>query len=149
MAADECVARPRVVVSVTATADGRVTLGRTERLLDPDAGRRWRSAWPSDVEDLVRRRSAAIERHRPTVVLEGSGTFVGDGDGPLDRPDAEVPPGDFLPGDALPDRSARWFAVVDRRGRVPWTRTEDGGARLLVLVSPATPSASCPRRAAG
>jgi riboflavin biosynthesis pyrimidine reductase len=134
VAADGSAARPRVIVSVTATADGRVTLSRAERLLDPGAARRWRSAWPPDTADLARRRDAAIARHHPTVVLEGSGTFVGDDDGPLDLPDTAVPPGDFRP-----HGSATWFAVVDRRGRIPWTHTEDGGTRLVVLVSTATP----------
>jgi hypothetical protein len=47
------VTRPRVVVSVTATADGRVTLNRTERLLDDGPDRRWKTAWPPDVADLL------------------------------------------------------------------------------------------------
>ena len=42
--------RPRVIVSVTATADGRVTLSRTERLLDESPNVRWRSAWSRQVD---------------------------------------------------------------------------------------------------
>ena len=72
-------ARPRVIVSVTATADGRVTLSRAERLLDDGPNVRWKSTWPPDADGLLARRAAAIEqRHHPTVVLEGSGTFVAD-----------------------------------------------------------------------
>ena len=37
LAGPDGTARPRVIVSVTATADGRVTLSRMERLLDDGA----------------------------------------------------------------------------------------------------------------
>lgn len=134
MTADGSAARPRVVVSVTASADGRVSPSRAERLLDPGVSRRWQALWPPDVEELFRRRAEAIERHRPTVVLEGSGTFVADDAGPLELPDTGAPPGDFLPFG-----STRWFAVVDRRGRIRWTHTRDGDSSLLVLTGPATP----------
>src|SRR5215472_12201850 len=84
--------RPRVVVSVTATADARITLSRAERLLDEGPNSRWGSAWPADTEDLLARRAAAIEqRHHPAVVLEGSGTFVSGDAGPLHLPDTSEP----------------------------------------------------------
>jgi 2,5-diamino-6-(ribosylamino)-4(3H)-pyrimidinone 5'-phosphate reductase len=112
------VVRPRVIVSVTATADGRVTLNRAERLLDQDPGARWTAAWPPDIAGLLAQRTAAIERrHHPTVVLEGSGAFVADGDHPIELPDTGTAAGDLLV-DYLPHRSPRWFAVVDGRGRV-------------------------------
>jgi hypothetical protein len=38
--------RPRVIVCVTATADGRVTLSRMERLLDDGPNLRWKGVWP-------------------------------------------------------------------------------------------------------
>jgi 2,5-diamino-6-(ribosylamino)-4(3H)-pyrimidinone 5'-phosphate reductase len=110
--------RPRVIVSVVATADGRVTLSRAERLLDEDVGRRWREAWPPDVGELLAQRSAAIEeRHRPTVVLEGSGTFVSDDSGPVDLPSTDVAASELWT-DFVPRDSPRWFVVVDGRGRV-------------------------------
>jgi riboflavin biosynthesis pyrimidine reductase len=116
--------RPRVVVSVTATADGRVTLNRAERLLDDGPDRRWKTAWPPDVADLLTRREAAIEqRHHPTVFLEGSGTFAADAAGAL----------------PLPDTSPKWFAVVDGRGRVVWTHKGDKEVSLLVIASHGTP----------
>ena len=69
--------RPRVVLTTTASVDGRVTLTQSERLLDPDVSARWQAAWPADVEALIEQRRSWIEaRHAPTVVLEGSGTFV-------------------------------------------------------------------------
>ena len=69
--------RPQVVLTTTASVDGRVTLTQSERLLDPDVFARWQAAWPADVEALIEQRRSWIEaRHAPTVVLEGSGTFV-------------------------------------------------------------------------
>jgi 2,5-diamino-6-(ribosylamino)-4(3H)-pyrimidinone 5'-phosphate reductase len=131
--------RPRVIVSVTATADGRVTLNRMERLLDDRANLRWKATWPPDVSDLLTRRAAAIEqRHHPTVVLEGSGTFVADDAGSLRLPDTSVP-ADVLRADFLPYRSPRWFAVVDARGRVAWTHRGDEETSLLVIASRGTP----------
>jgi 2,5-diamino-6-(ribosylamino)-4(3H)-pyrimidinone 5'-phosphate reductase len=131
--------RPRVIVSVTATADGRVTLGRTERLVDDGPNKRWKAEWPPDVADLLTRRANAIEqRHHPTVVLEGSGSFVADDADTLDLPDGKVP-ADVLRTDFLPYRSTRWFAVVDARGRVLWTHKGDEETSLLVLASHGTP----------
>ena len=128
--------RPRVIISVTATADGRVTLDRDSRLLDPETNARWKSLWPPDVEDLLAQRAALIdELHHPTVILEGSGTFVPPDSGPLDLP----PSSEDLHHDFLPLRSPKWFAVVDGRGRVNWTYKQDGDTHLLLLVSSTTP----------
>jgi len=131
--------RPHVVVSVVATVDGRVTLRRAERLLDGDTDRRWRSAWPPDTDDLLRRRTAAIERrHHPTVVLEGSGTFVADDAGPLPLADSGDRAAD-LREDFLPRHAPRWFAVVDGRGRVAWRHKGDEETSLLVIACHETP----------
>lgn len=138
-AGQDGITRPRVVVSVTATADGRVTLSRRERLLDDGPNLRWKATWPPDAGDLLTRRAAAIEqRHHPTVVLEGSGTFVADDAGSLHLPDTSVP-ADVLCTDFLPYRSTRWFAVVDSRGRVAWTHKGDEETSLLVIASRSTP----------
>jgi len=132
-------ARPRVIVSVTAAADGRVTLSRAERLLDDGPNGRWQAMWPPDADGLLARRAAAIEeRHHPRVVLEGSGTFVADGAGSLPLPDCGVP-AEVLRADFLPFRSPRWFAVVDGRGRVAWTHKGDEETSLLVIASYSTP----------
>lgn len=131
--------RPRVIVCVTATDDGRVTLSRMERLLDDGPNLRWKGVWPPDADDLLTRRAAAIEqRHHPAVVLEVSGTFVADDAGSLQLPDTNVPVG-VLRTDFLPYRSPRWFAMVDTRGRVAWTHKGDGETSLLVLASHSTP----------
>jgi riboflavin biosynthesis pyrimidine reductase len=127
--------RPHVIVSSTASLDGRITLSRSERLLTPEAGRRWKSYWPPDVPDLIAQRAANIEeRHQPTVYLEGSGSFVSDtavvgieGGGP------------DLRCDWLPKVAPKWFVVVDGRGRVPWSFTGTADMSLLVLVSAGTP----------
>jgi hypothetical protein len=67
------ITRPRVIVSVTAAVDGRVTLSRMERLLDDGPNLRWSATWPPDAGDLLTRRAAAIEqRHHPSVVLDRS-----------------------------------------------------------------------------
>jgi 2,5-diamino-6-(ribosylamino)-4(3H)-pyrimidinone 5'-phosphate reductase len=99
--------RPRVIVSVTATADGRVTLSRMERSLDDGPNLRWKALWPPYVGGLLARRAAAIEqRHHPAVVLEGSRTFVADDVGSLDLPDTSVS-ADVLWTDFLPYHSTR------------------------------------------
>jgi riboflavin biosynthesis pyrimidine reductase len=135
-------ARPRLVVSVTASVDGRVTLNRASRLLDQAAGKMWDSIHPGSADAMAAARDAEIERrYAPQVVLEGSGTFVADEDGPVTG--LPAPGGDiaalydnFLPAGA----DCRWFAVVDGRGRVRWAAREDAGRRLLVIVSHATPA---------
>lgn len=132
--------RPRVVLTTTASVDGRVTLTQSERLLEPGVFDRWRSAWPADVEELVEQRSRWLEqRYAPRVTMEGSGTFV--------VPDAVSPwaqsprEGDgHLYADHLPRRAPRWYAVVDGRGRVDWQFTDDDETALLVLACRATPS---------
>jgi 2,5-diamino-6-(ribosylamino)-4(3H)-pyrimidinone 5'-phosphate reductase len=125
-----------VIVSVLATVDGRVALNRTSRLLDPAARKLWESAWPPDVPELLARGTTAIEQSAPTVVLEGSGTFVPDGAPSRALAPVNVPPGDFLPALGSP----RWFAVVDGRGRMEWSFKGDDTTRLLVVVNSETPS---------
>ena len=130
------------MVSVTASADGRVTLNRGSRLLDEAAGKMWDAIHPGSADGMFAARQAEIERrYAPQVVLEGSGTFVADTDGPVTG--LPAPRGgtaalydDFLPAEA----DCRWFAVVDGRGRIRWTSKADPGRRLLVIVSRATPA---------
>ena len=131
--------RPRVIVSSTASLDGRVTFTRRERLLTPDVGSRWQSEWPPDVPELIDQRAANIEdRHHPTVVLEGSGTFVADTAGEVAGVQREHYPSE-LRRDWLPKQSPKWFAVTDGRGRVPWSFTGDADVSLLVLACDRTP----------
>lgn len=135
--------RPRVVVSMTASVDGRVALNRTSRLLDADAGRVWRSLHPAGADELIEARRAEIERrYSPEAVLEGSGSLVADTDGPLTGLPAPTQGEADLYDDFLPATGhTRWFVVVDGRGRVGWTYKGDETTRLLVLASRATPTA--------
>ncbi len=140
MSASVPLRRPRVVMITTASVDSRVTLTHSERLLDPGVYDRWQAAWPPDVEQLIEQRQRWIEdRYGPTVVLNGSGSFVaGDATSPwADSTDADA---QEFRTDHLPRRSPRWFAVVDSRGRVDWTFTGDEQNALLVLVCRATPT---------
>jgi len=131
--------RPRVIVSSTASLDGRITFSRQERLLSPDVTQRWQSHWPPDVPELMAQRTADIEdRYHPTVVMEGSGTFVSDDAGPVTGIPGQHDPSD-LRQDWLPKPSPKWFVVVDGRGRVPWSFTADSDVSLLVLVCARTP----------
>ena len=137
--------RPRLIVSVVATVDGRVALNRESRLLDPAARQRWESAWPPDVPELLARRSAEIEdQHHPTVILEGSGTFVPDSAPPSPSAaslSSSSSASQSSPSliDFVPVRSPRWFAVVDGRGRVSWSHRGDDETRLVVVACRDTP----------
>lgn len=130
------------MVSVTASVDGRVTLNRATRLLDDAAAKMWHSIHPGSADRMLTARNAELERrYAPQVILEGSGTFVADTDGPVTG--LPSPAGDlaalydhFLP----PEANCRWFAVVDGRGRIRWTYKGDANRRLLVIVSRATPA---------
>src|SRR5258706_12643454 len=74
-AGQDGITRPRVIVSVTATADGRVTLTRMERMLDDGPNLRGKATWPRDGGDLLMCRASDIEQiHHPTVPLDGSGS---------------------------------------------------------------------------
>lgn len=141
-------ARPRVVVSVSTSVDGRVTLRRDRLLMDEDAARVWQSLRPPSAQAVEDARSSVLEsRYQPRAVLEGSGSLVTESAGPqTGLPDA-VEPADVLYADFLPEELAerpghqKWFAVVDSRGRVRWTMKSSGEYDLLVLVARATPAA--------
>ena len=135
-------ARPRLVVSVTASADGRVTLSRARRLLGEAAGKMWDSIHPGSADGMfarARRRSSGGTRprwcwraaeHSPRI-RDGPITGL-----PAPRGDIATLYDDFLPAEA----NCRWFAVVNGRGRIGWTYKGDAGRRLLVIVSRATPA---------
>lgn len=126
---------PRVVITTTASVDGRIALSRDSLLLHPDAARRWASMKPPGTDRFLAARRA---EHRATVVIEGSGSFVAEGDPPLDLP-APVLAEAELRRDVLPRRTPSWFVVADSRGRVDWSHGGDDGTALVVLVCAATP----------
>jgi hypothetical protein len=110
---DSCRVRRPVVHLVTfnvASVDGRIGLSpSTPSMLDP----RWR---PLDRFETV----DALSLHGARVSIQGSNSFTGRDAGPAifaDRPDARVPPGDFMPTN-LSAHAGRWFVVIDSRARV-------------------------------
>ena len=139
--------RPRVVVAVSMSVDGRVTLRRDRLLMDEEASREWRSLRPPSAQAVENARSSQLDSlYRPRAVLEGSGTFVTDAAGPLTGLSAELDePPTALYTDCLPEEVVqrpghdKWFTVIDSRGRVRWTMKSHGGSDLLVLVARATP----------
>ncbi|MEE4274956.1 MAG: dihydrofolate reductase family protein [Thermoleophilia bacterium] len=141
-------ARPYLVVHTVASVDGRVSLGPGRTGFDDVGDERWQAIWASDV-DLEQSVRDLVERFRPQVLLEGSGSFVRDGDDLPPLP--PLPPGDddrdllqdYLPHAVVGRPGHRgWFAVVDGRGRVRAGMTEFPGWEgwhTLHLVSPAAP----------
>lgn len=143
--------RPRVVVSVGMSVDGRVALRRDRLLMDPEAARGWDSMSRPSTEALEEARSSQLDRlYQPQVILEGSGSLVTDSAGPgtgvatgletdIDGP-VDVLYTDFVPA-AVVERPGheKWFAVVDSRGRVGWTMKSRDEFDVLVLVARATP----------
>jgi 2,5-diamino-6-(ribosylamino)-4(3H)-pyrimidinone 5'-phosphate reductase len=78
------IGRPRVVVSVGTSVDGRITLRRDRLLMDEDASQVWRSLSPPGADALEEARSSLLASlYQPQAVLEGSGSFVADSVGPL------------------------------------------------------------------
>jgi len=135
--------RARVVVSVTASVDGRVTLGRDRLLLSEEAGRVWHSMHPAGADAVYEARTALLEElYAPTAILEGSGTFVTADAAPLELPPADDDGlfEDYLPPEVVkhPDHR-KWFTVVDGRGRVHWDQKGGDGIDLLLLVARTTP----------
>lgn len=127
---------PKVVITTTASVDGRITLGRESLLLQPDVARRWSAMKPDGVDEMLGSRR---EEHGASVVLEGSGSFVGGGLPPAVLPRPALPEPE-LRRDFLPRRTPLWFVVADSRGRVDWSSGGDETTALLVLVCAATPS---------
>jgi 2,5-diamino-6-(ribosylamino)-4(3H)-pyrimidinone 5'-phosphate reductase len=118
------------VLKTTASVDGRITLGRHQRLLDPAVSERW---------DSIQVVGSFPDRPASHVVLEGSGSFV-DVDAEAPPWPAPTTPDHELWRDHLPRTAPSWFVVADGRGRINWTFTGDELTTLHVLVCRATPS---------
>ncbi|MGC4942978.1 RibD family protein [Kribbella sp. DT2] len=143
------VGRPRVVVSVTASVDGRVALRRGEPLMGEAASQVWQGMLPGSAAGLEDVRTAELaERWGPQAVLEGSGSFVADSaEAVAGHPEEYDESIDELRSNFLPveivGRASRekWFTVVDSRGRIAWDIKSQGEYDVLVLVSRTTPPA--------
>jgi 2,5-diamino-6-(ribosylamino)-4(3H)-pyrimidinone 5'-phosphate reductase len=140
--------RPRVVVSVGTSIDGKVGLRRDSILMDEETGRLWQSAQPPGSPELTAARKLQLdELFQPQVYLEGSNSFVIDSAGPLTNlPTDFGEPLDVLYTDFLPEEvlnrpgHEKWLAAVDSRGRVHWDVKSGGEFDVLVLAARATPA---------
>ena len=148
MAEPETLQRPYVVVQVSVSADGRMALGpnRTwwDEMDDP------RTKAPDEANDaLWREIESNIKRiHSPQAELQGSGSFVKEGEALRPLPPHEGDPKalyqDFLP-DEIVHRPGHevWLVVVDGRGRLRtgYKGTEDHpGNHMLHLTSYGAPA---------
>ncbi|MFT4217106.1 MAG: dihydrofolate reductase family protein [Micropruina sp.] len=127
---------PRVVLTTTASVDGRIALSRSSRLLQPDVARRWSVMKPDGTDAELGARRA---EHGATVTLEGSGSFIGDDDPPAVLPTPTMPES-VLRQDFIPRRAPHWFVVADSRGRVDWSFVGHETTALVVLVCDRTPA---------
>lgn len=138
--------RPYIFVVVSASLDGRMALGpnRTqwEELDDPrnEAPYGGSGIW----EDVV---NIMYEIHNPQAEMQGSGSFVKEGDElsplPAFEGDVEQLYMDFLPDEVVNKQGHEtWLVVVDSRGRMRsgYKGDEASGSAVLHLVSHATPT---------
>lgn len=136
--------KPEVVVYQVASADGRLALSPDRLLMFGDE--RWTAAAGSSTEVWESLKAT----HQPQAVLEGSGSFVIEGQMPDPLPVVAGDPAplyqDFLP-EKIVNRPGHkgWFTTVDGRGRVRWLYKEFpaeewAGWYLLVLVCRQTPA---------
>ncbi len=137
--------RPRVVVCSSASIDGRITIAPDVLLLTGE--KRWDAAIGSNAENTFERLKAM---HKPQATLEGSRSFIRDGDQPAPLPratgDTAALYQDYLPESILKRPGhAGWFTAVDGRGRIRWLYKEYPdeawkGWYPLVLVGFHTPA---------
>lgn len=139
--------RPRVVVNVGASVDGKVSLTRGALLMHQPSSDLWAAMTPRaadpvplDILEVLR------QQYGCNAILEGSGSLVTEGEIPEELPTYD---GDtaglyehFLPSDItqLPSPPLMWFTLVDSRGRLRWTEKHENWA-ALVLVARSTPAA--------
>ena len=138
--------RPRVVVSVGASVDGKVALARNALLMHQPSLDLWASMTPQspdsvaiDVIEVVR------QQYGCNAILEGSGSLVSEDEIPGELPTYDGDPASlyehFLPPEVIEQRTPAhmWFTVVDSRGRVRWTENHENWD-ALVLVARSTPA---------
>ena len=138
--------RPRVVVSVVASVDGKVTLSRQQILMQQPSARLWADMVPPAADPLHEDFLELVRQHYGcTATLEGGGSLAADDAEPQPLPAFEGNAAglyaDFLPPEVTDQASPprMWFAAVDGRGRIRWTEQHPGWD-VLVLVCRSTPA---------
>lgn len=138
--------RPRVVVSLGASVDGKVALTREQILMGTRSGELFTAMSPAPADpvpfDLI---EAVKQLYGCNATLEGSGSLVDNDATPDPLPVYEGDPGPlyshFLPAEkrSLPSPPHMWFTAVDGRGRVRWTEDHQDWD-ILVLACHSTPA---------
>lgn len=139
--------RPKVIVLNSASVDGKIAVSSDNLLLYGDE--RWTAIAGEAPFNVFAWLKAT---HTPQATLEGSGSFVREGDEPEPLAPYEGDPQslyqDFLPETVIHRAGHQgWFTVVDGRGRIRWIYKDEfpdemwRGWHLLVLVCAHTPSA--------
>lgn len=126
---------PKVVITTTASIDGRIAISRDTLLMESDAAARWAVMKPEGTDETL---GARRGEHGASVTLEGSGSFIRDDRGAVALPDPRLSEAE-LRQDWIPRRASSWFVVADSRGRVDWSFAGDEATVLLVLVCAGTP----------
>jgi 2,5-diamino-6-(ribosylamino)-4(3H)-pyrimidinone 5'-phosphate reductase len=129
--------RPRVVMQMSASIDGRIALGPAMTMFDAHPAN---DALPDEGELWSRVAAAIDEAWSPQATMMGSGSVQRE-----DAPWTELPSFDgevaslyvdFLP-DEVVGRTSHWHVLVDGRGRCRggYKATENAGGHILHLVS--------------
>ena len=135
--------RPKVVVYTVASADGRVAVAPNRTMFDGDD--RFDSFITKPEIDV---QEHLFSIHKPTVIMEGSGSFVPEDREPEPLPSDDIEVSklytDYLPKDVVNCQPrAGWCVAVDGRGRMRnWGKTFDDlpGWHILILVGHHTPA---------
>jgi len=128
--------RPYVILCVSASIDGRISLGPNRTMFDLDE----RDDVLGTREEWEGFYGSFQERYRPDVYMEGSNMIVKEGDELRELELYDGDPGelylDYLPREAV-DRPGRkgWLAAVDGRGRLRSGYTGEKDRPMLHLVS--------------
>lgn len=140
--------RPHIVILISTSVDGRVSLGPrrtwTDELGDPRSAR---EADSTAGADAWREAAEYIESTlHPRGDMQGMGSFIRDGEAPPALPAYEGDPArlyvDFMP-ERLADQARKlcWLLVTDGRGRLRggYTGAERPNCHMLHLTSRAAP----------
>lgn len=135
--------RPKVVVYTVASADGRVAIAPNKTMFDEDD--RFDSFMSEPKLDV---KSHLFSIHEPTVIMEGSGSFVPENVKPEPLPPSEMDDSvlydDFLPSEVIDvEERAGWCVAVDGRSRMRgWAKEFDDmpGWHILILGGYHTPA---------